>query len=69
MGSLALGSRAPEQRKIASLVQATNLSAAVSLPVDLENSADKEFLRKLFNCESNSVRRRSEPSVPKSLMR
>jgi len=66
---LALGSRAPEQGKIASVVQATNLFAAVSLSVDFKNGADKEFARKLFNCEPNGVRRRSKSSVPKSSVR
>jgi hypothetical protein len=67
--SLALGSRAPEQGKIASVVQATNPFAAVSLPVDFKNRAEEQFGRKLFDCEPNGVRRYSESSVPESLVR
>jgi hypothetical protein len=65
---LELGGRAPEKGKIVAVVQAMNLLAAVSLAVDFKNGADKQFGRKLFDCEANGVRRRGKSSVPKSLM-
>jgi hypothetical protein len=66
---LELGGRAPEKGKIVAVVQPMNLFAAVSLAVDFKNGADKQFGRKLFDCEANGVRRQGESSVPKSLMR
>ena len=61
--------RAPEQRKIVTVVHATNLFAAVSLAINFKNGADKQFGRKLFDCELNGVRRQGKSSVHKSLTR
>ena len=44
-------------------------SPPLSLAIDFKNGADKQFGRKLFDCESNGVRRQGKSSVPKSLTR
>jgi hypothetical protein len=50
---LELGGRVPEQRKIVTVVHATNLFAAVSLAIDFKNGADKQF------CGSSSIANRT----------
>jgi hypothetical protein len=50
---IGIGSLGAGIGKIATVVQATNFLATVSFAVNFKNRAEKQFGRKLFDCETN----------------